>query len=140
MNLLDTDILTLLIEGHAKTTANANRALRTDPMAISIVTRVEALRGRFDFLLKADSREQWLRAQELLVRWETELTKYRVVFIDDRAADEFDRLIRSKSIRKIGRADLLIASIALANRATLVTRNLKHFRLVPGLKCENWAD
>jgi tRNA(fMet)-specific endonuclease VapC len=41
---------------------------------------------------------------------------------------------------KIGRADLLVASIALANRATLVTRNLRHFREVPGLSLENWVD
>ena len=38
------------------------------------------------------------------------------------------------------RADLLIAIIALANHGTLVTRNLKDFRLVPGLQVENWAD
>ena len=40
----------------------------------------------------------------------------------------------------MGRADLLIAAITLANRATLVTRNLKDFRQVPGLQIENWAD
>jgi tRNA(fMet)-specific endonuclease VapC len=33
-----------------------------------------------------------------------------------------------------------IASFALANDVTLVTRNLKHFRQVPGLKVENWVD
>jgi predicted nucleic acid-binding protein len=27
-----------------------------------------------------------------------------------------------------------------ASRATLVTRNLRHFRPIPGLKLENWAD
>jgi predicted nucleic acid-binding protein len=31
-------------------------------------------------------------------------------------------------------ADLLIASIALANHATLVTRNLKDFQRIPNLK------
>jgi len=43
-------------------------------------------------------------------------------------------------LRKIGRADLLIASIALASSATLATRNLKDFAFVPGLRTENWAD
>jgi tRNA(fMet)-specific endonuclease VapC len=45
-----------------------------------------------------------------------------------------------EKLKKIGRADLLIAAIALANRAILVTRNLKDFRNVAGLPLENWAD
>ena len=60
--------------------------------------------------------------------------------VDDAAADEFDRLRQNKKLKKIGRPDLLIACIALANNATLVTRNLRHFRQVPGLQLENWAD
>ncbi|MFQ5595922.1 MAG: hypothetical protein ACE5HA_17400 [Anaerolineae bacterium] len=43
-------------------------------------------------------------------------------------------------MRKISRADLLIASIALAHRATLVTRNVRHFERVPGLIVTNWVD
>ena len=35
---------------------------------------------------------------------------------------------------------MLIASIALAQRVTLVTRNLRHFRQFSGLTLENWAD
>ena len=45
-----------------------------------------------------------------------------------------------KKLKKSGRADLLIAAITLANRATLVTRNEKDFRQVPGLQVENWVD
>ncbi len=33
-------------------------------------------------------------------------------------------------------ADLLIAAIVIANKETLATRNLKHFRRVPGLELE----
>jgi tRNA(fMet)-specific endonuclease VapC len=49
-------------------------------------------------------------------------------------------LLQNKKVKKIGRADLLIAAFAMANRAVLVTRNLKDFRQVPGLRIENWAD
>jgi predicted nucleic acid-binding protein len=35
-------------------------------------------------------------------------------------------------------ADLLIASIALLNNATLVTNNSEYFKRINGLKTENW--
>jgi len=38
------------------------------------------------------------------------------------------------------RADMLIACIALGHKARLVTRNLKDYKDVPGLRLENWAD
>jgi tRNA(fMet)-specific endonuclease VapC len=60
--------------------------------------------------------------------------------VDTASASEFDHLRRNKKLKRIGRADLLIAAITLAHRATLVTRNLKDFRQVPGLRTENWAD
>jgi predicted nucleic acid-binding protein len=40
--------------------------------------------------------------------------------------------ILDTELKKIGRGDLLIAAITLANQATLVTRNEKDFCLVPG--------
>jgi tRNA(fMet)-specific endonuclease VapC len=49
-------------------------------------------------------------------------------------------LRRNKKLKKIGRTDLLIASIALARGATLITRNVRHFQLIPGIRIENWAD
>jgi tRNA(fMet)-specific endonuclease VapC len=63
-----------------------------------------------------------------------------VLLVDEAAAAEFDQLRENKKLRKIGRADLLIAAITLSHRATLVTRNLKDFRRVPGLQVENWVD
>lgn len=51
-------------------------------------------------------------------------------------ADRYDHL---RSFRLgIGTMDLRIASIVLANNATLLTANLRDFRKVPDLAVENW--
>ena len=54
------------------------------------------------------------------------------------SASVFDRLRREKL--RIGTMDLRIASIALANNATVLTANLRDFRKVPDLRTENWLD
>jgi tRNA(fMet)-specific endonuclease VapC len=138
MILLDTDTFSLLGGGHPKVTARL--AAAADEVAITIVTRVEALQGRLAFLMRAADGADVLRAQQWLQSTEAELARLPVVTFDNAAAAEFDRLRQAKSLKKIGRADMLIASIALANRATLVTRNTKDFRKVAGLRMENWAD
>jgi tRNA(fMet)-specific endonuclease VapC len=71
---------------------------------------------------------------------EEDLESFRVVPIGDAAATEFDKLRQNRKLKKVGRADLLIASIALAQKAVLVTRNVRHFGKIPGLRVENWAD
>jgi len=43
------------------------------------------------------------------------------------------------SARPIGERDLVIASTALAHRATLVTHNVGEFGRVPGLSVEDWV-
>lgn len=40
----------------------------------------------------------------------------------------------------IGHFDQLIAGMALAHNMTLVTRNIREFERVPGLRVENWYD
>ena len=40
--------------------------------------------------------------------------------------------------KPIGPHDALIAATALAHGATLVTRNLREFRRVKGLRVEDW--
>ena len=41
---------------------------------------------------------------------------------------------------KIGPNDLIIASTAVANGATLITANVREFMRVPGLSVENWEE
>jgi tRNA(fMet)-specific endonuclease VapC len=54
----------------------------------------------------------------------------------DRAANLYHHL-KSTGMR-LEDADILIAGIALANDATLVTHNTRHFARVRGLKLEDW--
>ncbi|MDJ0799820.1 MAG: type II toxin-antitoxin system VapC family toxin [Calothrix sp. MO_167.B12] len=139
MHLLDTDTLTHLYAGQA----NVVERLRTadDPdVGITIITKVEVLRGRIDYLLKAQTGTDLLKAQKLFLRTEELLHQLMIVPITEAASEEFERLRMVPKLRKIGRADLLIASIALANRATLVTRNTRHFKQIPGLQVVNWVD
>jgi tRNA(fMet)-specific endonuclease VapC len=139
MFLLDTDTLTL-VHAHHPRVAERRQTVDSSQIATTIITRIEILQGRFAAVLKAADAEQLLRVQELLARTEQRLAEIVVIPLDAAAASEFDKLRQNKKLKKIGRADLLIASFALAHRATLVTRNLKHFQQVPGLQVENWAD
>ncbi|MCY2991330.1 MAG: type II toxin-antitoxin system VapC family toxin [Planctomycetota bacterium] len=140
MILLDTDTVSLFHEGDPRVTQRVGQVQRPELVGTTVITRVEILQARFEFLLKAADGEQWQRAQHWLTESESFLADLPVTNVDGPAADQFDRLRQVKSLRKIGRADLLIASIALSRQATLVTRNLRHFRQVPGLKVENWID
>jgi len=138
MFALDTDTLSLLHAGDPKICAKASRV---DPSEIetTIITKIEILRARFDFVLKAADGDQVQRTQAWLEKSEELLRRIQIVPFDSAAAAMFDRLRAKRNLRKIGRADLLIASIALAGHATLVTRNLRHFRSIPGLSVENWS-
>lgn len=139
MFILDTDVVTLL---HAdETTAVRHFQEHVDEIvAITIVTRIEVLRGRFDRLLKSATNEEFLQAQDLLQISEAKLNKLMILYFDEPSLRQFWTLHRTKGLKKLGRADLLIASIALAHEAILVTRNLKHFKLIPHLQCENWGE
>jgi tRNA(fMet)-specific endonuclease VapC len=137
MHLLDTDTLTHLYAGHPKVIANLQK-LGDPGVTTTIITKVEMLRGRGAFLLKAASGSEVLRAQHLLQLTETLLEELFITPFDEGAAKEFDNL--RQTYRKVGHADLLIASIALSSRATLVTRNTRHFQQISGLKVVNWVD
>ena len=137
MFVLDTDTLTLLLLGHKR--VSESRARVTGEVALTVVTQIEVLQGRFASLLTAEDGQHLLQAQQRLIESGRDLRKFVTLVVDAAASAEFDRLRQNRKL-KIGRADLPIAAITLANRATLVTRNQRDFRKVPGLRIENWAD
>jgi tRNA(fMet)-specific endonuclease VapC len=126
MKVLDTDTLTLLLQGKPKVLER--RKQETDEVVIAIVGRMEILQGRFASLFKAADGKELKRGQQRLDQAERDLRPFRVLSINDAVAAAFDRLRQVKRLKKVGRGDLLIAAIALASRATLVTRNVRTFK------------
>jgi len=139
VHLLDTDTITYLHAGHPRVLQHLSELADAD-VGTTVITKIELLRGRFDYVIKAATGAEILRAQQLLVRTEELLAQMMIVPMDEASAVQFDRLRVTRKLRKIGRADLLISSIALVHRAAIVTRNLRHFRQVPGLTVLNWVD
>ena len=140
MRVLDTDIATLLYYGRNDAVNRAyNNARQIDAIHITLVSWVELLRGRLEAVRKAADGVEWLESQKRLDGTRDWLDGFEIVPITTQAANHYDRLRKDKKMRSFGHADLLIACIALAHNATLVTRNVKDFAKVPSLKIENWA-
>ncbi len=138
--VLDTDHFTLAYFRRAGVRERVARERASHTVAIGQATRLEVLDGRIQAVLKAADGAAALRAVNGLRLSEEYIGEFGVLVFNDRAGEHLDRLLRDKKVKKPGRKDLLHACIALAYDATLVTRNLKDFQPIPGLKVENWAD
>jgi tRNA(fMet)-specific endonuclease VapC len=138
---LDTDTFTHLAHQHQKVAARFTAVVTggTDQVTIPAGVRAELLRGRFDALTKAATGQDFLHQYRLLVITEQGLAPFRILEVTAQAATTFDTLLQNKKLAKRSRSDLLIASVALAHHATLVTANTRHFANIPGLKVEDWT-
>jgi tRNA(fMet)-specific endonuclease VapC len=139
MILFDTDTVTLFSYGNASVRQKIEE-VTDEPLAIAVITRYEVLRGRGESLLKAANEDELRKAAERFRDAEQLLSGFQVADFDEDAIRHFGRLRKQKGLKKMGRADMLIACIALANDALLITRNTKDYKDVSGLRMENWAD
>jgi tRNA(fMet)-specific endonuclease VapC len=136
MLILDTDHLTALARGDL---ALDNRLARSaDVVCMSIVSVGEQMKGLTAQIGRARGPEQVKRAYGRIQAWSIDLQKWPIVGWDDRAAAKYDEL-RAKRIR-IGTMELRIAALALTVDGTLLSRNIRDFDRVPGLRVENWLD
>jgi tRNA(fMet)-specific endonuclease VapC len=140
MYILDTDVLTLLEGPRGQAARRLQSRLASLPenqVATTIITYEEQTRGWFALLARAKTITAQISVYRRLNR---HLDNYRALLVldfDDRAAVEFQRLKAMKL--RVGTMDLKIASISLANSATLLTRNLADFRVIPNLVVEDWT-
>ena len=139
MRILDTDHMTLLERGGIGAFSLEVRLaqVEADGVATTIVSYEEQMRGWLSFMSQAKTPQKLVESYAAL---QGHIGTYRNTLIldyDALASEEFDRLRQAKV--RIGTGDLRIAAICLANNATLLTRNLKDFGQVPGLKAEDWS-
>src|SRR5262249_6007320 len=134
--VLDTDTLQLFQEGHAQVVARV-LAVAPENRAISVVTVEEQLTGWYTQLRQGESpgRFAWGYCQiAATVRF---LSQVQIIDFDD-AAMARCALLRKRKL-KLGTLDLRIASSVLEHDTILVTRNLRDFRQVAGLRLEDWS-
>ncbi|WP_226889500.1 type II toxin-antitoxin system VapC family toxin [Nostoc sp. MG11] len=91
MYLLDTDTLTHLYAGQS-TVVERLRSVDDSDVGVTIITKGEVLRGRIDYLIKAQTGTDLLKAQSLLFRTEELLNQLLIVPVTQRASQQFDRL------------------------------------------------
>jgi tRNA(fMet)-specific endonuclease VapC len=138
--ILDTDHVSLVLWNNPVVTERLD--LAQSQAAVAIITVQEVFNGWVGRLNQPqDNRERLLAQYHQLYRATELFRKVPILEFDDRAHDRYTQLLdqhpplRKKRLQQ----DMRIASIALVNGATVVTRNRRDFELVPGLAIEDWA-
>lgn len=134
--LLDTDHVSLLLGGHAAL-ARRLAAHPHEPIRVTLVTAQELLDGWLPLLKRPQSAERLMWAYAGFKRTLEFLCDANLLDFDEQAAETFERL--RGQYRRLGTNDLRIAAIALTVNATVITRNVKDFGQIEGLRVENWA-
>jgi tRNA(fMet)-specific endonuclease VapC len=127
--LLDTNALIHATRGRPAAVRARLREVSPDDVVVSSVTIAELWYGA------AKSRDP-VRTR---AAWAEILDPYLVLAFDRAAAELHGDLRHRLRHRPIGKRDLLIAAIALANDVSVVTGNVAEFGRIPGLRVEDWS-
>jgi len=131
MRILDTDTISAV--SHEPIPERVQREFYTSPRVHTTAINVAEL-------LFGIRRCQ---SQRLMRDWETIVAPVlEVLPFTEEAAYQYVglRLYLEAQGSPIGDMDLMVAGIALASDAILVTGNTRHFSRIPGLQLENWLE
>jgi tRNA(fMet)-specific endonuclease VapC len=139
--ILDTDVFTLCeLPDSPEYLRLHSRVLelnQEDRVVTTVVTYEEQTRGWLAYAAKSRETSHQIKAYDRLKKHLATYLGFKVLDFDVRSAKDYDRLRHLKLA--VGASDLKIAAIALSNNATLLSRNLKDFRKVPGLEVQDWT-
>lgn len=130
MKLLDTDICIHLLNAREPALLDRFRWHSPADLALCSVVRAELLWGA----------RNSARVDDNLKRVRLFAEPLRSLPFDDDCAEQYAVIRADLAVRgtPIGPNDTLIAAIAVAHHATLVTRNQREFQRVENLKLEIW--
>lgn len=134
--ILDTDTLQLFQEGHPAVIRHVG-GQPADELAITVITVDEQLSGWYAQLRQAKTAEKLAWAYGHLAHTIRHLKLLEITDFDESAIRRYEQLKKLKlNVRKM---DLRIAATVLESGGTLVTRNVRDFKLVPGLAFVDWT-
>jgi tRNA(fMet)-specific endonuclease VapC len=129
MRMLDTDISSYIIKRRPESLIERFET-HAQEICVSAITAAELRFG-------AEKAGRPKLAQEV----EEYLKRLTILNWPDAATPHYARIRAAleRAGTPIGNMDLMIAAHAIAEHATVVTNNVKHFSAVPGLKLEQWT-
>jgi tRNA(fMet)-specific endonuclease VapC len=137
--LLDTDIVSFSLADDLL--VNQRLATAGNNAVVSIITVHEVFNGWVARINSAKTIDETIFLYGKLSKALTLFRKVRVLDFDENAAEQLTLLLQQHpNLNKSKlQKDMRIAAIALANNATVVTRNQRDFSLVPGLTLIDWS-
>jgi tRNA(fMet)-specific endonuclease VapC len=127
MACLDTDFLVAYLRKDLAAKGKLEELeSKREPLYTTIINAFELYKGAYK---SKDPKTELARVDALL-------DAFFLLVLDRNSAKDAGAL--GNKSNPIGESDLLIASIALVNKQTLITRNKKHFERIPGLHVEDW--
>jgi tRNA(fMet)-specific endonuclease VapC len=137
---MDTDHISILQKQsgpeYATLIARIAQVPRAD-LAFCIVSFHEQVLGCNAYIAQARTSADVVRGYQMFDRVLSAFAAAVVLPFDANAAVAFDGLVANRV--RIATMDLRIASIALSQGLTLLTRNTRDFSKVPGLVIEDWT-
>lgn len=127
--LFDTNVVTALL-AHKPVIWQRARHIRSEDIGLSVIVQHELYFG-------AINGTQTRRNLDAMAKLPFELLPFEPE--DAFRAAEIRASLKARGT-PIGAYDILIAGQALARDLTLVTRNIREFQRVEGLRLENWED
>jgi tRNA(fMet)-specific endonuclease VapC len=132
MYLLDTDVLSELIKKRPSPAVLARLgSVPSDALFTSSITVMELRSGA---MRRTPDGRLWIQIQERI------LSRVRPLDFSYKEAVIAGDILTSLYVsgQRIGTEDVMIGAVAMSNGLIVVSRNIKHFSRISGLRVENW--
>jgi tRNA(fMet)-specific endonuclease VapC len=134
--VFDTDVFSLYQNGHPAVIRNIVRHVG-HRLAVTVTTADELVSGWQTRLRRARTDPDIALAERRLAEVLELMAGWEVLPMTVPALARYDGLRQAKF--NVKSPDLRIAAVAMEVGGIVVTRNLRDFRRVPGLTCEDWS-